>query len=221
MLPHPKEETEPLIIIAHPYPPDTHINTNHPNPTPPPGGGYYYYCDDGSSSSSSSRSREARDCGRHISSRLPTGSELRTTVLHALVSAVACIVLVWLAVFVWLCVLLSRANTPEVRLACPGFWDFMLATLFAPAAIPCLYCAVACCLWVAWRPFYGACSLVMGLACLHISLVASEHAECVEALRRTSEPLPWLLYAGFIKGALFTAAAVSALVTHARAQQNV
>jgi hypothetical protein len=147
-----------------------------------------------------------------VSSRLPTARELVRTLTGAIVCAAVCVAAVWLAAFLGMCVLLSWANTPEVQAACPGFWDFMLASVFAPLAIPCLYCAVVCCLWVAWQPFYGACSLVMAVACLHMSLTASESGACVEALRRTSEPLPWLLYAAYIKGALFTAAAATSLM---------
>ena len=136
----------------------------------------------------------------------------------AAVGAAVCVAGVWLAAFVCLCMLLARANTPDVRGACPGLWDFMLAAVLAPLAIPCLYCVVACCLWVPWRPFYGACSLVMAVACLHMALTASESGACVEALRRTSEPLPWLLYAAFIKGGLFAAAAASSLLRGVAAQ---
>jgi hypothetical protein len=154
-----------------------------------------------------------RTTPHHDSSRLPTAQELLRILAGAAVCAVACVAAAWLTAFLCLCVLLSRANTPEVRTACPGLWDFMLAALLAPLAIPCLYCAVACCLWVPWQPFYGACSLVMAVACLHMALTASESGACVEALRRTSEPLPWLLYAAYIKGGLFAAAAVSSLLS--------
>ena len=146
---------------------------------------------------------------QHISSRLPPAALFLQRITEGMFCAVVCVALAWVAAFGCLCALLARANTPDVHASCSGFWDFMLASLFAPVVIPCLYCAVACCLWIAWTPFYGACSLVMAVACLHMSLTAGENGHCVEALRRTSEPLPWLLYAGYIKGALFTAAAVS------------
>jgi hypothetical protein len=154
------------------------------------------------------------DIAPHVSSRLPTAGELMRGVTGALVCAAACVAVVWLAIFITLCVLLSKANTPEVRAACPGFWDFMLASVFAPVVIPCLYCALVCCLWVAWQPFYGVCSLVMAVASLHMSLTASESGACVEALRRTSEPLPWLLYAGYIKCALFGTASMAVFLGH-------
>ena len=143
------------------------------------------------------------------SSRLPYPTEVVHVVARAAMTFLCCVACLFLALFALLCVLLARANTPEVRAACPGFWDFMLAAVFAPVAIPALYCAVACCLWVAWRPFYAGCSAVMAVACLHSALTAGENAACIEALRATSAPLPWLLYACYVKCALFTGGAVS------------
>jgi len=143
------------------------------------------------------------------SSRLPYPTEVVHAIARAAMTFLCCVACLFVALFALLCVLLVRANTPEVRGACPGFWDFMLAAVFAPVAIPALYCAVACCLWVAWRPFYAGCSAVMAVACLHSALTAGENAACIEALRATSAPLPWLLYACYVKCALFTGGAVS------------
>ena len=144
-----------------------------------------------------------------VSSRLAQPAEVIHAIAHTVLTILCCLACLFLSLFVLLCVLLARANTPEVRAACPGFWDFMLAAVFAPAAIPVLYCLVACCLWVEWRPFYAGCSTVMAVACLHTALTAGESASCVEALRATSAPLPWLLYACYVKCALFTGGAVS------------
>jgi len=132
-------------------------------------------------------------------------------VLRVAVAAACCLLLILLTLFVFLCVLLAKANVPEVHASCPGFWDFMLAALFVPLVVPLLYCTVAC-LVVPWRAFYGACCLVMGVACLHVSLAAGENGACVDALRHTTEPLPWLLYAGYVQSALFTGGALSIIL---------
>ena len=148
----------------------------------------------------------------HISSRLPMPSEIMAKVARVALALICCLLMMYLFLFICLCVLLARANVPEVRSACAGFWDFMLATIFIPMAIPLLYCMIACCFWVSWQAFYGACSLVLAIACLHMSLTAGENPACVDALRRTSEPLPWLLYAGYIKGALFATGTLSSIL---------
>ena len=146
-----------------------------------------------------------------ISSRLPTSVELMRTFAHTIVCMAIAAILVAVFVFTCLCILLSRANTPDVRSACPGYWDFMLIAILAPFCVPLLYCALACCFACEWSAFSFASSLVMGIACLQMSLSAGTNASCVEALRRTSEPLPWLIYAGYIKSALFLASAASHL----------
>ena len=147
----------------------------------------------------------------HVASRLPCPSDVAHMVIKVAMAAICCLFLIFLSLFVCLCVLLGRANVPEVHARCPGFWDFMLASLFVPMAIPFLYCTVAC-LLVPWRAFYGACCLIMGIASLHVSLAAGENGECVLALQHTTEPFPWLLYAGYIQSALFTAGALSIIL---------
>ena len=62
--------------------------------------------------------------------------------------------------------------------------------------------------WVPWV-YLGPALAVMAVACLHTALTAGESASCVEALRASSAPLPWLLYACYVKCALFTGGAVS------------
>lgn len=150
-----------------------------------------------------------------VSSRLPTPGEIVAVLVRALVGTAICMLLAFLALFVALCVLLAKANVPAVHAACPGFWDFMLAAVFAPVAIPMLYCCLAWCAWVSWQAFSGGACLALAIACLHLSLSAAENGACVEALRATSPPLPWLLYAGFIKGALFAAGALSSILARA------
>ena len=145
----------------------------------------------------------------HVASRLPTSPEVISAVTRTLLVLGICLFLAWLSLFVCLCVLLSRANTPEVHAHCAGFWDCMLAATLAPVVIPLLYCMLSPCLWIAWRPYYGGSALVMAVVCIHATLTASQNPACVATLRATSEPLPLLLYAGVIKGALFVSTAMA------------
>ena len=153
------------------------------------------------------------------SSRLPTPTEVAVAIARVALGLAACVAVAWLGLFVCLCVLLARANTPEVHAACAGFWDFMLVAVLAPVAIPCLYCVLACCV-TSWHHFSGGCALVMAIACLHSSLMAGQSPACVEALRRTSPPMPLLLFCGFGKAALFLAAALSSLCAHRAARRG-
>ena len=123
---------------------------------------------------------------------------------------IVCIAALWFAVFVTLCVLLSRTNTESVRVGCAGFWDCMLVATLAPIFVPLLYCLTAPCLLVAWRPYSAACGLVLSVVCLYSSLSASQSPACVDALRRATPPMPMLIYVGFIKSALFAVATASA-----------
>ena len=45
-------------------------------------------------------------------------------------------VLAWGGVFTLSCVLLAWANTPHVIHACGGFWEFMVAAVLSPVAVP-------------------------------------------------------------------------------------
>lgn len=137
-------------------------------------------------------------------------------VVRALFAVVACVLVMWFALFVALCVLLARTNTPEVRGACAGFWDCMLAATIAPVFVPLLYCALAACSMLSWRHFSAGCALVMAVVCLQASLAAAQSAACVTALRGGGS-LPLLLYAGFIKAALFAGVGLPVLLPRAQA----
>ena len=148
-----------------------------------------------------------------IQSRLPASPDVMRALLRILVALCTCVLLIWLVLFICMCILLSRANTPDVRASCAGFFDFMLCVTVAPVILPCIYCCafLVFCTAHGWRFFYGGASLVLAVLCLHMSLTAGENASCVDALRRTTEPLPLLLYAGYLKACLFLTAALSSL----------
>ena len=151
------------------------------------------------------------------SSRLP---QVTHYVLAGAVAAACCVLSVGLACFACLCLLLSYTNVPEVHQACFGLWDLMIVSMIVPLMLPAMYCVLASSCgwwWLRWRAFYGAVAAVMGIACLHTAIVAGETPPCVEALRRCTPPLPWLLYVAFLKSALFLAGAASACVVAAPA----
>ena len=156
---------------------------------------------------------EEEEDNHHVpnrSSRLPFSIRVTQSVICIAAAAACCMLSLCLALFVCLWVLLGYTNTPEVHAACFGLWDLMLVSMLTPCLVPIVYCALGSCLLLAWRPFYGAMALVMGVACLHMALVAGETPGCVEALRLSTPPVPWLLYAAFLKSALFLSATASA-----------
>ena len=68
----------------------------------------------------------------HESSRLPCEPETMGAWARAALLLIVCIAALWFAVFVTLCVLLSRTNTESVRVGCAGLWDCMLVAPLAP-----------------------------------------------------------------------------------------
>jgi len=120
--------------------------------------------------------------------------------------------------FVMVCALLAWNDTDEVRKNCPGFWEYSLVALLSPLIIPAVYCVYCCCcLFVLgfwnWYAYSGACMLVMAIAGLHMSITSAENWNCVVALKSStpSSPLPWLLYACWLKCVLFFSGAFSSL----------
>lgn len=134
--------------------------------------------------------------------------------LHCVVCLMCLAFLLWTSCFVVMCILLHRANTLEVKTACAGFWDFMLLSLLTPILIPTMYCFFSWVMWWGWYPFSGSCMFVMGIFSLHMTLNALENAACVEAVRSTSGPVPWLIYVGMLKSVIYCAGAISSLFGH-------
>jgi len=134
--------------------------------------------------------------------------------MHCIVCVTCLLVLLWIACFVVMCILLHRANTLEVRVACPGFWDFMLISLLTPFLIPTIYCIFSFVMWWSWYPFLGSCMLIMGVMSLFITLNAMESPGCVETIRSTTTPVPWLIYVGILKTVIYCAGSLSSLCGH-------
>ena len=147
-----------------------------------------------------------------ISSKTPEWKDVQRVLVELFLCATCVMCLLWIALFVVVALLLSYANTPTVRNACAGFWDFMLVSMLSPIIIPLLYCLLSCCAWP-WKPFSGACMLIMGAACLHLTITSSEKASCMEAIRETTPPLPWLIYMGWLKASLYFSGAASSFVS--------
>jgi len=139
-------------------------------------------------------------------------TDIRTLLLECLAFGTCLLCLVWVSIIVIVSLLLSYANTPDVRNHCAGFWDFMLVSTLSPVIIPTLYCMLSCCSWP-WQPFSAGCMLIMGVACLHLTITCSENGACMDAIRSTSPPLPWLIYMGWLKASLYLAGALSTALT--------
>ena len=128
---------------------------------------------------------------------------LQKHVLHGIL-CIACLCFCFcLVLFTVLCVLLHATNTPQVHAACPGLWDFVLVAVFAPLLGPvCMLLSRSCCLsfsLVSWLSVLSALGVIL-------SLRASLLSACIETLRDTTPPLPWLLLVSWAKTILFLSA---------------
>jgi hypothetical protein len=149
-----------------------------------------------------------------ISGKKPNWTDAGKAAMHCIICLGCFACLMWIACFVLLSLLLHRANTQQVRAECAGFWDFMLISLLSPVIIPAIFCIFSWIMWWSWYPFSGSCMLILAVVSLHMTLTASENASCVEAIRNTSYPVPWLLYAGWLKSVIYCSGAVSSLFGH-------
>lgn len=125
---------------------------------------------------------------------------------------IACIMgAIWLTVFVSVCVLLQKTNTPAVHLSCPGFWDFILVSILSPFLLPLLYLMSSSVLTLSWSSFSTAWLLVMTALSCATTLVATLNPQCVETLREITPPFPWLVFVGWIKSVMYFAGAFSGI----------
>ena len=136
-----------------------------------------------------------------------------------LVAATACglclicsLILIVIAIFVLLCVLLARDNTPEVHQKCGGLWDFVMVLTVLPFMMPLAYCILTGCGTLCnSKSFSCVVCAIMASMCVYFACTAS--GDCVKAL---GDP-PLLMYVVYIKavghgiGAL---GALSAIVRH-------
>ena len=133
---------------------------------------------------------------------------------HSFVGCLLCLaifgVALWVSCFVSICILLDKANIESVHSSCAGFWDFMLVSVLAPVLIPIGYCLLSCGAWQ-WRSFSGVCMLILAITSLQLTLTAASNHECVDAIRNTTPPIPWLIYMGWVKAAVYGTGALSAL----------
>ena len=138
-------------------------------------------------------------------------ADVKKLLFECLACGACLICLVWVAIIVIVSLLLSYGNTPDVRNHCAGFWDFMLVSTLSPVIVPTLYCLLSCCAWP-WQPFSAGCMLILGVACLHLTVTCSENGACMDAIRSTTPPLPWLIYMGWLKSSLYLAGALSTML---------
>ncbi len=134
---------------------------------------------------------------------------------HSLLKGLLCIAclmgVIWLTIFVCVCILLRMTNTPQVHLHCPGFWDFTLISILSPLLLPMFYFLSSSFLTLSWSSFSTACLMIMSLLSLSITLPATLSVSCVETLREITPPLPWLIFVGWFKCILYFASAISAI----------
>jgi hypothetical protein len=128
--------------------------------------------------------------------------------MELMLCATCVVCVLWTVLVVLIGLLLSYGNTPRVRQHCAGFWDFMLVSTLSPIMIPVLYCMLSCGTWP-WKPFSGACMFIMGIASLHLTITCSENGQCMDAIRETTPPFPWLIYMGWLKASLYLSGAWS------------
>ena len=146
----------------------------------------------------------------HVSGRRTT-----TSLSHSIMSGLLCIAcimgIIWAIIFVCLCFLLHKTNTPEVHRNCPGFWDFTLVSILSPLLLPLLYLLSSSILTISWYSFYTAWLLVMSTFAFATALSATLNFHCVESLREITPPFPWLVFVGWIKTVIYLAGLGSAL----------
>ncbi len=141
----------------------------------------------------------------HVSGQRPY------SVLRGLLCVAGIMGFIWLMVFVGVCILLYRTNTPEVHVNCPGFWDFTLVSVLSPLLLPLLYLLSSSALTISWNSFSTAWLLGMSLFSVATTLSATLNFNCVETLRTITPPFPWLVFVGWVKSIMYFAGTVSYL----------
>lgn len=149
------------------------------------------------------------------SSKLPSFQNIYLICEEMLCCTITLALVIFLALFVCMCIILDKTNNIEVRTQCAGFWEFMLVALLSPVIIPTIYCMYMCLflfVWAwRWKFFSGICMLVMGICSLHMAISVSENQKCIGALEKSTPPLPWLLYAAWVKCIFFFCGSISLL----------
>ena len=124
---------------------------------------------------------------------------------------ICCFGLVYLGLFIFVCILLAEANTPSVHVHCRDFWNFMLVCLLFPVLLPLAFCFVRPCISISWLHFSGASAAIMAVGSFCTAYHAGSESSCIEALRLSSPPDPLLLYLDYVNGGLFSMIAISAI----------
>ena len=144
-----------------------------------------------------------------------SGRRTAASLSHSIVSGLLCIAcimsIIWLTIFVSICVLLHKTNTIQVHTNCPGFWDFTLVSVLSPFLLPILYLLSSSALTISWSSFSAAWLVVMTTFAIATSLSATLNFHCVETLREITPPFPWLVFLGWIKSIMYLAGTLSAI----------
>jgi hypothetical protein len=143
-----------------------------------------------------------------ISSKLPSfWLDLRIICEEMICCWICFAVVLYIGLFVCMGIILEKSNNELVKTECRGFWEFMVVSLLSPVLIPILY--VCCgfvffCVWNwSWKFFSGVCMILMGTSTLYMAMYCTERQECKGALTNSTPPVPWLLYAAYVKVVFF------------------
>ena len=139
----------------------------------------------------------------HVSGVLPEKSH----VLYCIMCTTCLACCIWIFTLFGLGLLLQMTNSIEVHEACPGLWDFVLLSVLFPFISPCLYLMTQ-----SWSSLPLALLLFLAILGTTISVQSSVIPVCVETLRASTPPFPWLLFVAWIKTILYMSGSLSTLL---------
>ena len=135
--------------------------------------------------------------------------EMLVAATASAICILCCLVLICIAIFVLICVLLARDNTPEIHGKCGGLWDFVMVSTVLPFMMPLSYCVLTMCgILCNLKSFLCIVCIIMTGVSINFACTAS--SDCFKAL---GDP-PLLMYVVYFKlvghaiGALATGGAI-------------
>lgn len=105
-------------------------------------------------------------------------------------------------------VILGMNANEAVFQECGMYWSYILASLVAPLGMPLLYCLCICNVST-WEAFVFSYTSVFALVGFVLNFNASK--ACVESMRQSTSPVPWLYFLGWTKCILYLSCSVATL----------
>jgi hypothetical protein len=128
---------------------------------------------------------------QHQSSKI---DEMVVAATASVICILCCLVLICIAIFVLICVLLARDNTPEIHGKCGGLWDFVMVSTVLPFMMPLSYCVLTMCgILCNLKSFLCIVCIIMTGVSINFACTAS--SDCFKAL---GDP-PLLMYVVYFK----------------------